>query len=288
MLAAQALGALDAAEARELEGHLLMCAECRAEAEEWNDTAAMLAYTAPATQPPADLRSRILASARAEGAQGIARQSVKGDRPVVEGRTVQSSQGESKVVPFARPERRAWRAASTITALAASLAFVALIISLVMLWNRYNEARQQVAQLSTRLSEAQGEVARERATLARELEVIELITARDAQVATLSGTDMAKTARAKFIIDRNSGRAMLMAYDLPPAPAGKAYQLWFIEEGKPPMPGHVFTTDASGHAEMREQVPAEGRNAKVFAVTLEPAGGTNAPTSQPYLVSAAS
>jgi anti-sigma-K factor RskA len=288
MLAAQALGALDRAEARQLEEHLLTCAECRAEAAEWNDTAALLAYASPPIQPPAELRSRILGSARAEGAQGRARQTVKADSPVVEGKTAQPDGDESNVVPFARPERRAWSTASTLAALAASLAFVALIISLVMLWNRYNAAQQEIAQLSTRLSEAQSEAARERASLAREREVMELITARDAQVATLAGTEMAKNARAKFVFDRNSGRAMLMAYDLPPAPEGKAYQLWFIEEGKAPMPGRVFTTDASGHAETGELIPAEGRNAKVFAVTLEPASGTNAPTSKPYLVSAAS
>ena len=287
MLAVQALGALEAAEARDLDRHLLTCAECRAEAAEWNDTAAMLAYTVPAAQPPAELRSRILAGARAEGAREIAGKDVKRP-PVIEDKAAQPSQDESKVVPFAPPERRRWRTASTITALAASLAFVALIISLVMLWNRYNTARNELARVSTRLSEVQAEAARERAVREREREVIELIAARDAQVATLAGTEMAQTARAKFVFDRKSGRAMLMTYDLPPAPAGKEYQLWFIEEGKSPMPGSVFTTDVSGHAEMREQVPVEGRNATVFAVTLEPAGGTNAPTSKPYLVSAAS
>jgi anti-sigma-K factor RskA len=289
MLAAQALGALDAAEARELEEHLLTCAECRAEAAEWNDTAAALAYTSPMVEPPAELRSRILASARAEGAQGSVSQTIKGDGAKVEGGAAQSHKDESKVVPLVRPARRARRStASTITALAASLAFVALIISLVVLWNRYNAMRQEVAQLSTRLSEAQTEMARERASLAREREVMELIAARDAQISMLSGTELAKSARAKFVFDRTSGRAMLMAYDLPPAPEGKAYQLWFIAEGKPPMPGRVFTTDATGHAEMHEQVPAEGRGATIFAVTLEPAGGTNAPTSKPYLLSAAS
>lgn len=288
MLAAQALGALDAAEARELEEHLLTCAECRAEAAEWNDTAAALAFTAPAAQPPAELRSRILASARAEGARGMARQTLKGDSPKVEDSRAQSFGDESKVVPFIRPERRRPGMAFRVAALAASLAFVALIISLVMLWNRYNAMQQEVARVSARLSEAQGEVARERAAIVREREVMELITARDAQISTLSGTEMAKTARARFVFDRNSGRAMLMAYDLPPTPEGKAYQLWFIEEGKSPMPGRVFTTDASGNAAMPELVPVEGRNAKVFAITLEPAGGTTAPTSKPYLVSAAS
>jgi hypothetical protein len=81
---------------------------------------------------------------------------------------------------------------------------------------------------------------------------------------------------------------MLTAADLPPAPAGKAYQLWFIAEGKPPMPGSVFQPDARGHAEMHENIPPEGRTAAVFAVTLEPEGGTSAPTGEMYLKGSAS
>jgi anti-sigma-K factor RskA len=99
---------------------------------------------------------------------------------------------------------------------------------------------------------------------------------------------MAARARARLTFDERTGRAMFMAADLPPAPAGKAYQLWFIAEGKPPMPGSVFQTDASGHAEMHDIVPPEGRHAAIFAVTLEPAGGTSTPTGEMYLKSSAS
>lgn len=78
---------------------------------------------------------------------------------------------------------------------------------------------------------------------------------------------------------------MLFAYNLPPAPAGKAYQLWFIADLKHPVPGAVFNTDQQGRAVMRDQVPEAGRNASVFAVTLEPAGGVSAPTGEKYLLS---
>ncbi|HEX8423325.1 MAG TPA: anti-sigma factor, partial [Pyrinomonadaceae bacterium] len=106
---------------------------------------------------------------------------------------------------------------------------------------------------------------------------------------TLSGTKVAERARARLTFDARTGRAMLMAADLPPAPTGKAYQLWFIAEGKPPMPGSVFQPDARGHAEMHETIPPEGRSdAAVFAVTLEPAGGVSAPTGEMYLKSSAS
>ncbi|HKR01911.1 MAG TPA: anti-sigma factor [Pyrinomonadaceae bacterium] len=283
MVAARALDALDAAEARELDAHLATCAECRAEWDAWQETAASLAYAAPAAEPSPGLRSRILASIRAEGAPQISRPAAKRGTELEEVK-VKSSQAESNVLPFEKPARRSWSMASKIGALAASLALVALAISLVMLWNRYNAAQQELARVSAQLNQAQGELNRERETLAREREARELISAPDARIMTLAGTEMAKSAHAKFVFDRTTGRAMLMAYELPPAPSGKAYQLWFIKEGQPPMPGRVFSTDTSGHAEMSEQLPANAREATVFAVTLEPEGGTSAPTSKPYLL----
>jgi anti-sigma-K factor RskA len=288
MLAAQALGALDGAEARKLAAHLEGCAECRAELESWNETAAALAYTAPTAEPSAELRSRIFESIHAESAQQISRSAVKRDNGKTANTAIKSSPAESSVVPFIKPARRAWSTASIVGAIAASLVFVALVVSLLVLWNRYGTMRQEMARLSVRLNQTQGELAREREKLSHEREAIALITQPDARMATLAGTEMASSAHAKFVFDRNTGRAMLMADNLPAAPAGKAYQLWFIAEGKSPVPGQVFTPDASGHAEMRDEVPAEARNATIFAITLEPSEGVPAPTGPKYLLSATS
>ena len=288
MLAAHALNALDVAEARELAAHVAMCAECRAELETWRDTAAALAYMAPPVEPPAELRARLLDSVRAQSAVKSAG-TLNTASGRVESHAGESSQAESHVVPFARPARRVWSTASRVGALAASLVFVTLIIALILLWNRYGTMQQEVARLSGQLNQTQGELRRERATLARNQEALKLMTAPDARMATLAGTEMATNAHAKFVFDRRTGRAMLMADNLPPAPAGKAYQLWFIANGKPPMPGHVFIPDATGRAEMHDEVPAEARNVNaVFAVTLEPSGGTTAPTGEKYLLSAPS
>jgi anti-sigma-K factor RskA len=80
---------------------------------------------------------------------------------------------------------------------------------------------------------------------------------------------------------------MMVVEGLPQAPAGHDYQIWFIADGKP-IPGGVFKPDAAGHVEMHAEVPTQARNAKTFAVTLEPQGGTVAPTGQKYLLGAAS
>jgi anti-sigma-K factor RskA len=78
---------------------------------------------------------------------------------------------------------------------------------------------------------------------------------------------------------------VLLANGLPPAPAGKEYQLWFIVGSNAPMPGKTFAPDDAGHGRLRDQVPQHALDSAVFAITLEPAGGSPAPTSQIYLSS---
>lgn len=57
-----ALGALDAEEARAFESHLAEgCAACEAELREFQGVVADLAFAAPAAEPPAGARSRLLA-----------------------------------------------------------------------------------------------------------------------------------------------------------------------------------------------------------------------------------
>jgi anti-sigma-K factor RskA len=64
--AAYALDALDTDERRAFEEHLGECESCRADVAEFWGTAALLAYGAPASAPPAGLRDRVLDQVRAE------------------------------------------------------------------------------------------------------------------------------------------------------------------------------------------------------------------------------
>jgi anti-sigma-K factor RskA len=175
--------------------------------------------------------------------------------------------------------RSRWSGAQKFGALAASLAFAAVLVSLVALWNQNRAMQAEMARLSRDLQTTQ-----ER--LKREQEISSMFTASDTRLATLTGTEMAPRAHARLAYNK-SGEAMMIADELPPAPAGKDYQIWFIAEGKP-VPGGVFKPDAQGHAEMHDQIPAAGRSAAAFAITLEPQGGTPAPTGEKYLLGAAS
>jgi anti-sigma-K factor RskA len=66
LTAPYALDALDEHEVRAFEEHLRGCERCRDEVAMLRATAASLAHDAPAVAPPLELRSRILATARAE------------------------------------------------------------------------------------------------------------------------------------------------------------------------------------------------------------------------------
>lgn len=272
MLSAHALGALETAEARAMEEHLRTCAECRAEFGAWQETASALAFASPMAAPSANLRTRILEKARATP-QSTGKQETKridGQMAV----TKEVSDKSSNVIPMLAAPRQTWSVMQKFGAIAASLIIAALALALVRQWQRNKAMEAEIAQISRQVRESERELARIR-------EDKNLLIAPS--VVTLGGTELAASARARLSYDQHSGRAMLVADGLPPAPEGKAYQLWFIAEGKPPMPGGVFTTDAKGHAELRDQMPPEGRKAGVFAVTLERAGGVPAPEGKAYL-----
>lgn len=289
LIALDALGLLEGEddERRALDAHLAECADCRAESNALRDAAASLAYAAPplAVAPAPELRARILTRVKSQP-QGDVRLAPPAKSGVTTKITTPPAVSNlSSPDEFARRrearEVKVSRRLLVFGTLAASLAVAALLVSLFMLWQRNERQQAEIALLTQALNRTERDIAR----LSAERE---LLAAPAAQTATLAGTKMAERARARLTFDERTGRAMLMASDLPPAPAGKAYQLWFIAAGKPPMPGSVFQTDANGNAEMHDIVPPEGRRAAIYAVTLEPAGGVSAPTGEMYLKSSAS
>jgi len=258
MLPLQALSTLDGDEARALDQHLAACAECRAELNEWQETTGALAHAANPIEPSAGLRHRIIAGVRAEAL----------------------SSRVANVVPISRAAVRVERLPARpwgFQAIAAAVIFVGLIVGLVVLWRQNLAARAEVARLSEQIKETSSQ-------LDRKQKILQLLTTPGARMAELAGTKEAPAAHGMLAVDGKSGRAVFMAQGLPQAPAGKAYQLWFIAGKRPPMPGRVFKTDAAGNAMMDEQLSADALEAGTFAVTLEPQNGVQAPTGPMYLL----
>ena len=167
----------------------------------------------------------------------------------------------SNVVPLRSTSRNVWSSFGSLGAIAAVVVFIALLIGLFVLWQQNRAIKQE---------------------LANKNDFIQLVNTPGARVSELKGIDLGAGATAKLAHDR-TGHAMLMASKLPNVPAGKAYQLWFIMPNKPPMPGKTFVPDSTGNAVLKDDMPGEAVDAKIFAITVEPAGGSETPTSPIYL-----
>jgi anti-sigma-K factor RskA len=271
LLALHALDALDAAEARLLEAHLATCAECRAALIEWRDATGLLVHAATPAAPSDELRARILAAARAETRAG------------------QPTANSAKVVPMPMPiaPRRSnlW---PNVFRIAAAVAIVGLLVGVIVMWRRDVSSRREIARITREKTRAENLLAREREARAKERDAIAMLNSRDTKKMELAGTQTAQNARGTFVFDPQTGHGMLMTEGLPVTPADKQYEVWFIPKGHTPMPGKMFTVDASGRAMVSGEIPLEARANAVIAITLEPKKGSAAPTSAIYLSSPSS
>jgi anti-sigma-K factor RskA len=94
------------------------------------------------------------------------------------------------------------------------------------------------------------------------------------RVVQMKGMPAAPGALATVYWNPETRQVHLDKGTLPAPPPGKQYQLWAIADGKPHDAGMIaMDTAGEGLAEMKSMARAEA-----FAVTLEPQGGSAAPT----------
>lgn len=172
-------------------------------------------------------------------------------------RRIQSDKSPSKVIPLQRPQRNLWNSLGSLGSIAAVILIAALIIAVVVLWQQNRQLRQPD-------------------------ELVEILSSPGAGMKELSGTNEAPGASARLVYD-STGRALLIVKGLPRPPQGKQYQLWFIESKRAPRPGNTFSTDSAGRGQSAQHILDVDRDYSVMAVTLEPAGGVQAPTGAIYL-----
>ncbi len=90
--------------------------------------------------------------------------------------------------------------------------------------------------------------------------------------------------KARVFLNKNQG-VLLMASNLPAAPAGKIYEMWVIPKGGAPKPAGLFQSDAQGNATHIQPGALDVASTAVVAVTLEPEAGSQTPT-MPIILSA--
>jgi anti-sigma-K factor RskA len=253
---AYAVDALDDAERTSFEQHLAVCPDCRAEVAELSATAHSLASLAEATPPPS-LRASVLGSIGqvrplpplTEDAGALAPAAPAPIAPPAEVAGTGSDDVEpdagGSVVPIRRRPRTAWFAAA---------AAAAVIAVGGLAWSPWSDDASSQSPMAT------------------------VAAAADAQrVSSSNGSLTAQVAYSKQL-----GKAAIDVTGLPPAPEGKTYQLWYVGPDQVARSAGLLTADAEGNGSMLLQGDANA--AAAVGMTVEPAGGSTQPTTDPLVV----
>ncbi|HUR95192.1 MAG TPA: anti-sigma factor [Gemmatimonadales bacterium] len=259
LAAAYALGALPDDEARRFEAYLASSPEAQREVAEYREAAALLALAGSDAVPPAGLRERVLARL--------------GERP---GPAPRESPARHSTAPIRTSAPRGggipWLALAACVLLAVGLGAALL------------SARSRLASVETELAAREQALAQTRQQLTEREATLDAILEPGVQLVQLTASGDPDPGMQLFW-NRQRNRAIVHGYRLKPVPAGQAYQLWFIKDGKP-VPSVTFRPESDGHAKVEEVPVPAGGSISAAAVTIEPDSGSTQPTSPIVMVGA--
>ncbi|GAA1771442.1 anti-sigma factor [Agromyces humatus] len=256
LAAAHALDALDADERAAFDAAADASPELRAEADSYAESAAVLAALAEPVEPPPALKLRLMS--QLDGLPQAASQPT-----AAEGSTAESTgtaELATSAAPLDRPAgrarahaRRRWfeRPGAILGVAAATIVLIAGVVVGVG-WPGPNGWGAQ-------------------------LEMAALATAPDAQSQTL---EVAGGGEVTLVSSADQGRSGVVVAGLPELEADQTYELWYIDDSGAASAG---TFDVSGDETWRV---LEGSFVPGVAVgvTVEPAGGSPQPTTEPIVV----
>lgn len=106
-------------------------------------------------------------------------------------------------------------------------------------------------------------------------QIVQLLGAPDVRTITAAA---AGGGSGTVVVSRASNRALFVANRMPQLPDNKVYELWTIT--RTPVPAGTFT---SGGSSSLVTLPQAALAAKTIAVTVEPNGGSEQPTTTPIM-----
>lgn len=186
-----------------------------------------------------------------------------------------------RVAMVAAPPRRSWP-----LALAASLV---LVLGGLCGWLLQQRATQQVT-IETLRAELEGERRRSEQAVAEATRMgqrmermrtnFTLVTAPAVTISPLRPVGEPSRARGMLFVAPDHQHWYMAVHDLPPAPAGRDYQLWWKADGGT-FSGGTFDTRPGEKMELSSETMPE--NTRDVLITLETEGGAAAPTGPEVL-----
>jgi len=269
-----ALGALSQHEARAFEIHLRQgCDICLGELTEFAGVVDALSASAAEIAPPSYLRDLLNARIEKEATLHLAADPAEAQ--------VYHFPEKAPATPL--PESRSTLWTGWLPWAVAACLLIAFAYTLIS-WRGDHRQLQAVAGQNTdsrqQIAELREQLAHENAR-ARELaEINSVLDSPQRSVIAMSGLEAAPNASGNIYWDHQKNRWAVTA-NLPPAPAGKVYQLWLVTPDAKISAG-LIEADPRGHGFVVVDVPPNISQIQAAAITLEPQGGSPQPTMPIY------
>ena len=164
----------------------------------------------------------------------------------------------------------------------AAIIFIAVLVNMWTI-RRINSATEQVrAEYKKELSDRDANILVLKSLVERDTRVREALLSRNLKVVDL-GSDKTK-AVGRLLIDVDKSNWLVFTVALPPLPADKTYELWFIMPDGRKVAAGTFNVDLTGNGMISVPLPKDLGPVAAVAITDEPAGGVPAPTGSVQLV----
>ena len=313
LIAPYFLGSLEPEERSLLEEHLDACSECNAEVLEAGEAATVLALSVEQVPVPASVKEGLFARIEAEsrlrpaapearGPSLLAR--ILGSGPLTHPATALASVllvvvvGGGGVLFNARVdgvvrENDALRDQLGVMATASAQTTARLDATLAELAEEQKVIATAGAQTTARLDDTLAEMAEEQETIATNLRTVAAAVAettagldnrlaQTVSVNVLEGSGQMSNSRVMVLMTDQGAVALLAALDLPPLPPGRVYQVWLVR-GSLRYSAGIFTVDPSGFGQTLIRLVGPLGEFDAIAITIEPRGGSQWPTSTTVL-----
>jgi len=270
-----ALGALSQQEARAFDLHLKEgCEVCNAELRQFDHVVGLLGSAAPPITPSAYLRD--LLSVRIERETGKSR-SITG--PLI---AFPEKFGSVKKFTGRLPSGRGlvpWAIAAAVL-IAFTFTFISWRSERQSMLATLDQERAQRYKYSDENDSLKNQINKETELSTELAQINAVLSAPPYKVIYLAGQGPAPEATARVYWDIRGHRWIVTA-NLPPAPQGKIYQLWFVTSAAKVSAG-LIKPDKAGHGFAVLAYPSTLPHVQKTAITLEPDGGSPQPTSDIY------
>ena len=279
MAALYALGALSQHEARAFDLHLNEgCLACYGELEQFDQVVGVLGSAAAAVAPPGYLRELLAVRIEKEATE----------TPRVSASVIAFPEKPSAIRTKPAPAPSRFGRVLLPWAVAAAL-LIALAYTFTTLRSERQSLQAALDQEKAQSSEALSENIKLKEHLNKETglstelaQINSVLSSPQWRIIPLAGQAPAPDAGAKVYWDVQGNRWVVTA-DLPPPPAGKVYQLWFVTPSAKISAG-LISPDKTGHGFAVVQFPSSAAQLAAAAITLEPEGGSQQPTMPIYAV----